>query len=109
MTNRENGPPEEERPPKGPINSLGSHHTTPTGIEYSRGLRRRRAAGWRLPGGDPWRYEPPTAGYELAAAHLLEAGFPPAPCLLAMRQMWKSGPESRRIAQAVAERWITAA
>jgi hypothetical protein len=105
MTDNENGPPDEERPPKGPINSLGSHHTTPAGIEYSRGIRRRRAASWRIPGGDPWRYEPPVGGYEEAAMHLLELGLTPGLCLPAMRQMWRDSPESRRVVRIISERW----
>jgi hypothetical protein len=71
-------------------------------------LRRRRAASQRLPGGDPWRYEPPVAGYEDAAVHLLELGLTPGLCLPALRRMWRSGSESRRVAQTISERWEAA-
>jgi hypothetical protein len=72
--------------------------------------RRRRAASWRLPAldscrRDPWWYEPPTAGYEQAAMHLLELGLPPAPNPEAMTAMWTAGAEGRRLARVIAERW----
>jgi len=71
---------------------------------------RRRDASWRLPAlesgrFDPWHYEPPTAGYEDAAAHLLELGLTPAPDIPALQAMWKSGRDSRAVAQLIVERW----
>jgi hypothetical protein len=68
-------------------------------------LRARRAASWRIPGGDPWFYEPPAAGYELAAEHLIDHGLLPAPNLSAMRSMWRAGGQSQRTARFIAERW----
>lgn len=74
---------------------------------YVEGLHRRRAASCRIVGGDPWRYEPPIAGYELAAAHLCELGLTPGLDLPALRSMWKAGGEPQRLAQVIAERWVT--
>jgi hypothetical protein len=70
---------------------------------------RRRAASQRLPvldcrRSDPWWHEPPTAGYEDAAAHLLERGLTPAPDRDGLRRMWRSG-NSRRMAGLIAQRW----
>jgi len=50
-----------------------------------------------------------TAGYEDAARHLLQHGLLAAPNLAALRQMWRAGGESRRVAQVIAERWSLAA
>ena len=75
--------------------------------DLSRQLRVRRAASWRLPGGDPWGHREPVGerGYPQAALHLLMAGLIPAPNWPALKSMWKSSSESRRAAQIVAERW----
>jgi hypothetical protein len=75
-----------------------------------RQLRRRRAASRRLPvlesgNADPWHYEPPTAGYEAAAAHLLGCGLLPAPNREGLRLMWSRGSHSRQAAELIAERW----
>ncbi len=93
-------------------NNISSHHTTNTAesTSYCRALRLRRAAAQRLSGldcgrSDPWWYQAPTAGYEDAAAHLLELGLAPAPHPAAMQQMRQSGGESRRTAQVIAKRW----
>jgi hypothetical protein len=98
----------EERPPKGPINSLGSHHTTPAD-DHSTGSARqarcRRAASWRIVGGDPWRYGSPTAGYEAAADHLLELGLTLAPNRDGLRLMWKRSRHHRRAAARIAVAW----
>lgn len=108
----------EERPPKGPINSLSGHHTTkPNSVSRTTSLtdsgtqcRMRRAASWRLPvldsrRADPWWYEPPSAGYEAAAHHLLGHGLTPAPNVTALRGMWNCGGAGRAAAEIVAERW----
>lgn len=115
MPPKGNGPPKEDRPPENrkPINSLCSHHATPTRNDNTgsaRQARRRRAASWRLPElassrSDPWHYEPPAASYEAAAAHLLELGLTPAPNLPALRAMWKTRGEGQRAAWAICERW----
>lgn len=112
-------PPEREEP--GPTPETGPHHKaladTKTnqpnlsvqprqcGFDTVAGLHRRRAASRRLPGSDPWWYEPPTAGYEIAAAHLLSHGLTPAPDPEGLREMWKSGGDQRLDAQIIASRW----
>jgi hypothetical protein len=100
----------EERPPKGPLNSLSSLHTAnPTASIVA--SRRRRDASHRLPVlesglSDPWWYpEPGDRGYEHAAMHLLSLGLTPSPNLPAMRAMYRCGGESRRVAQVISERW----
>jgi hypothetical protein len=75
-----------------------------------RQLRRRRAASWRSPilesgHADPWHYEPLTAGYESAAAHLLGFGLLPAPNHEGLRLMWHRGGHTRQAAELIAERW----
>jgi hypothetical protein len=77
-------------------------------------LRTRRAASWRLPvlesgQSDPWWYAPPCAGYEDAAAHLLELGLTPAPNREGLRQMWMHGGQRRVDAELIAELWELAA
>lgn len=77
---------------------------------YVQGLRRRRAASCRLPGGDPWRYGPPTSsGYPAAAAHLIGLGLTPAPHRQALEAMRRRGGRSLRAAKLIAERWDGAA
>jgi len=77
----------------------------------ARHLRARRTASWRLPvhdcgrRSDPWWYEPPTAGYEKAAAHLIELGLTPAPNRGGLHRMWRRGGYQRRDAELVAARW----
>lgn len=102
-----NGPPKDDRPPENrePINSFSGRHATPTATNCKGQLRRRRDASRRLPGGDPWHYEPLTVGYEPAARHLLALGLTPAPNVAAMREIWKANAESRRIVQIIVERW----
>jgi hypothetical protein len=122
------GPPERERP--GPHPETGPNHKaladTNTLAENNTvqprqciadtvaGLHRRRQASWRLAElesrrSDPWSYAPSSAGYEDAAAHLLELGLTPAPNLAGLHEMWKAGGESRAAAQVIAERWDLAA
>jgi hypothetical protein len=78
-------------------------------------LRRCRTASWRLPvletgRSDPWWYpDPGERGYEDAAHHLLSYGLIPAPNREGLRLMGKSGSESRRAAELIAERWGTVA
>lgn len=72
---------------------------------YARSLRVRRSASYRLPGGDPWIYPAPTAGYEAAIEHLLQLGLLPAPDRDALRQMYRRGGCQRQAATLVAERW----
>lgn len=78
--------------------------------DYAAGLRRRRAAANEmrdLDSGlqDPWHYEPPTAGYEEAAEHLLELGWTPAPDLEGLTVMRSRGGHHRRAAETITERW----
>lgn len=81
-------------------NTINSHPNA-----YPRQVRRRQAAAWRLPGGDPWKYPPPgVRGYEDAASHLLELGLTPAPNLPALQAMWRADKESPVVALIV-ERW----
>ena len=116
MTTQHNGPPKEDRPPENrkPINSLCSHHATPTGNDgtaVARRLRQRRCASRRLPvlessNSDPWHYQPPGArGYEEAALHLLGNGLTPAPNRDGLTAMWRAGGESRETADLIAEIW----
>lgn len=77
---------------------------------YVQGLRRRRAASYRLPvlesgSADPWSYERSDAGYEEAAEHLLELGLTPAPNLDGLRVMRSRGGHQRRTADTITERW----
>jgi hypothetical protein len=112
MTNPRNGPLKREEP--GPTPEAGPNRklvdTTTNQVEFT-GLRRRRAASWRLPvlesgRSDPWWYpEPGERGYAAASAYLLALGLTPAPNPPALRAMWLAGAESRRVAQVVAERW----
>jgi hypothetical protein len=124
MSNPRNGPPNEvegrttphhqgDRPSTSQTNQLHSHAAADT-AQSNRTcgqMRARRAASQRLAAldsgrSDPWWYEPPgERGYDAAAAHLLELGLTPAPNLPALRAMWKAGPESRRVAQVLAELW----
>jgi hypothetical protein len=69
-------------------------------------LRRRRAAVQRMPGSDPWCYEPPgVRGYPETAQHLLAHGLTPAPNLPALQAMWKAGDDDLNAARTIAERW----
>jgi len=116
MPDNSHGPPKEDRPPENgkPIDSLSSHHATPTSNDdtaIARQLRTRRAASQRLPvldsrRADPWHYEPPRVrGYEQAALHLLGHGLTPAPNSAALRELRKAGGEKRDAADLIAERW----
>lgn len=114
MTDRENGPPKEDRAPRGPIRSRGSA-TTPTTnhpTAYLVQLKRRREASRRLPvldsgRSDPWHYDdgPALRGYEAAARHLLGHGLMPAPNCVALQSMWRCGGVSRRVAEVIAAAW----
>ena len=113
-----NDPPKVKRPnpvPPGPnlsTNSISSHHTTNEiqGSRVADQVRARRAASRRIVGGDPWWYEPPgERGYPEAASHLLELGLTAAPNLPALRAMYKSGGDDRRVAEVIARRWDIAA
>jgi hypothetical protein len=113
MTDLQKGAPEREEP--GPTPETGPNHkaladtTTNTGNDTAMARRLRRAASWRLPelGGrsDPWWHEPPTAGYEAAAVHLLDHGLLPAPDRDGLRQMWRRGAHHRQAAVRVAQAW----
>jgi hypothetical protein len=110
----------ERRPPKGaaPTNQPRSAH------HYIAGLRRRRAATYRLPAddcshADPWTCKCHNStdnttdqyidGYRDAARHLLAQGLTPAPNLPAMRGMWKRGGDDQRLAMRIAQLWEVAA
>lgn len=110
---------EERRPPKGAASTnqpRSAHH-------YIAGLRRRRAATYRLPvldcgHADPWTCKCSDSdnatdqyidGYRDAAQHLLAQGLTPAPNLPAMRGMWKRGGDDQRLAVRIAQRWEIAA
>ncbi|OWL92844.1 hypothetical protein B7435_33390 [Mycolicibacterium peregrinum] len=88
------------------------------------GLRRRRAATYRLPVHDCGHADPWTCkchddsdtttdqyidGYRDAAQHLLAQGLTPAPNLPAMRGMWKRGGDDQRLAMRIAQLWEVAA
>ena len=118
------GPPrdDEGRATASPTDVKVDNHTNAT--EFTVGLRRRRAASYRVPRldcgihADPWPcrcYDAPQSpernadGYHAAAQHLLAAGLLPAPNIPAMRLMWRRGAEQRRLSQLIAERWEVAA
>jgi hypothetical protein len=116
MPDNSHGPPKEDRPPENgkPIDSLSSHHATPTSNDdtaIARQLRVRRAASQRLPvldsrRADPWHYEPPgVRGYEAAARHLLGHSLTPAPNRAALEVMRRCGGENRQLAAFIAERY----
>lgn len=93
----------------------GAESTTASGANhYIAGLRRRRAATYRLPAldcghADPTcRHDTPTSGYAQAAAHLLQLGLTPAPNLPALRNMWRAGGDNQRLAIQIAQRWEAA-
>jgi hypothetical protein len=114
---RDLGPPQRERP--GPHPETGSNHKalaadtntlTANRTAIARGLRQRRCASWRLPvldcgRSDPWWYAPSSAGYEDAAAHLLELGLTPAPNREGLHRMYNHGGQRRVDAELIAERW----
>lgn len=101
-------PPERESRPGG--NRAASSSATATdSSDIPCQLRRRRAESRRLPGGDPWRYEPPTEGYEAAAQHLLELGLAPSLNCEALQAMRRRGGRSLRAAKLIAQRWDGAA
>jgi hypothetical protein len=86
------------------------HEGSSNSSQVCRQLRARRFASWRLPlletgRSDPWHYEPPTAGYEEAALHLLEHGLTPAPNPEGLRLMWRSGGQSLQAAEFIAQAW----
>ncbi|BCO56459.1 hypothetical protein MINTM005_17030 [Mycobacterium intracellulare] len=102
-------PPKRERPaPKDRPTRSDTNATDLTNI--TRQLRARRAASRRLPvlecgRSDPWFYKPPTAGYEDAAAHLLEHGLLPAANWEGLQAMWRSGGRSQQAAVFIARAW----
>jgi hypothetical protein len=60
------GPQEKERPPKGGQSKAvvpQPPHQPRASLSARNPLRRRRAASWRLPCGEPWRYPPPGVRY----------------------------------------------
>lgn len=81
-------------------------------------LERRRDAAHRsepLECGcrDPWtcrcRDSEPSEhqldAYQDAAEHLLDLNLLPAPNVVAMRQMWRRGGDTQRLARRIAEQW----
>lgn len=113
MENKKGPGPESEAIPE----TTNGHHTANV-VEYMRGLKRRRAATWRLPPlpcghADPWtcahRDDPSDVqvdGYAAAVEHLNRLGLTAAPFLPELRRMWNRG--DRRLAVTVTERWETA-
>lgn len=105
-----------------PAGNGAAFTSTPDAHHYIAGLRRRRAATYRVPAldcghRDPWtcHHDPVTVsdqyidGYRDAAQHLLANGMTPAPNLAAMRAMWRRGGPDRDLVRAIAERWEIAA
>lgn len=80
--------------------------SAPPVYRYPDGLRRRRAASYRLPPlasgrRDPWFYDPPgQRGYEAAALHLLEHGLMPAANREGLQTM-----HDRQAAQLITDAW----
>jgi hypothetical protein len=85
VRSQQNGAPKEDGAPQGP-DSLRSRHSQPDTHQDTGTDQQLRA-------------------YECAASHLLAVGLTPAPDVPALRVMWKAGPESRRMAQIIADRW----
>jgi hypothetical protein len=96
--------------------------THTNGTEYIAGIRRRRAATYRLPRRDcgcvdPWTCrcddrgpsDRMVAAYEAAAETLLNEGFAPAPFLPEMRAMWSKSNRSREMVRTIASRWEVSA
>lgn len=115
-------PANEESRPAG--NGAASKVTSQGCAQYIAGIRRRRAATYRLPvlncgHADPWTCkchdntdeatDQYIDGYRDAAQHLLAQGLTPAPNLPAMRGMWKRGGDDQRLAVRIAQLWEVAA
>ena len=98
---------------------------TTTATQYIEGLRRRRAAAYRVPPyrstcscADPWTCRCDEAvqqpsermvdAYRDAASSLLTAGLTPAAFVPEMRQLWRRDAEQRKLARLIAERWQVA-
>jgi hypothetical protein len=111
-------PTDEERRPAG----NGAAFTTPRCHHYIAGLRRRRAATYRVEQldcgcRDPWTCrhydggpsERLVDGYRDAVQHLDAAGLLAAPRIPEMQIMWRRGGDDQRLAREIAERWELAA
>lgn len=105
-------PPQRERPAPPQSRPSREHTRCADSTSYVEQLHRRRTASRRLPRlesgrPDPWHYPAPTAGgYRDAAHHLAAHGLTPAPNVAALRDMWKAGGESRRVAAVISDRWL---
>lgn len=96
-----------------------SRHQETGSAEYIAGLRRRRAATYRLPQlecgcVETWPHkcdsqepsEQSVDGYAAAARHLLDYSLLPAPQLAEMRRLWNRKGRDRQLVQHIAERWV---
>lgn len=114
-------PTNEESRPAG--NGAASKVTSQGCAQYIAGIRRRRAATYRLPALDCGHADPWTCkchddtdestgqyidGYRDAAQHLMVQGLTPAPNLPAMRGLWRRGGADRDLVRGIAERWEVA-
>ena len=85
--------------------------------KYTAGLRRRRAASYRLPvlesgRRDPWYYDHPgqpsekmVTAYRDAVLFVFDAGMTPAAFVPEMRALWRRGGDDQRLVRDICEHW----
>ena len=104
-----------ERENRRPGQGTAASTTPPTDMHFTAMDRRRRAAaircvphewsGFRDPLFDQPRPNLTIESYEQAAQHLLDGGLCPHPDRAALQALWRRQGHSRRLAQAVVDRW----
>lgn len=107
MTVPTGGPPRKDAgPATGPApNTTTKSCAQSSARDHVAGLRRRRGASWRIPGGDPWRYSapPPTDrqidGWTAATLHLLDGRLTPLVPAEVRRAWWRRGGSDRALAE----------
>ena len=121
QTEPRNGPPPRES--GGRAHTLGPAHTQvddnhDTHADYIAGLKRRRAATYRVQPldcgcRDPWICRSPSErmvdAYREAVLTISAVGMTPAPFLPEMRIMWRRGGTDRDLVRTIATRWEVAA
>lgn len=98
------------------LTTTSTHHSTDGSADYIHGLRRRRAASWRIPPlvcghVDPWTCDHKTepTGVEVdgaasAAAHLRALGFAPVFPVTMCRALYRRG--YQELASELGIRWV---